>query len=142
MRTQVSCICICIYGTLDYTDIEVCCAHTLLCIYSSLDYRDIEVCCVRTLLFDVSDRVWEARGGMVQPVPQLRAELQYFLKKTGGREGRGGVMVAHVETKTTCTRVPPEADGRVRKYSNAGKNIFLRKVTALGVLCCFDLLFI
>ena len=54
-------------------------------------------------------------------------------------------------------RVPPEADGRVRKYSNAGyfslrKSDYLGcavlvifhlgKVTTLGVLCCFALLFV
>ena len=41
MRTHVLCTCICIYGMLDYTGIEVCCAHTLLCTYSSLDYTEI-----------------------------------------------------------------------------------------------------
>ena len=66
------------------------CTYFVMYIQLTGLHRDIEVCCVRTLLFDVSDRVREARGGMVQPGPQLRAELQYFLKKTGGREGRGG----------------------------------------------------
>ena len=45
-----------------------------------------------------------------------------------------------LECRVSWVRVPPEADGRVRKYSNAV--FFLGKVTVLGVLCYFPLFFV